>query len=56
MKKKERRYTGVAILRILDGTKAAYKREAKILGISYSELMRRVLMNYYEKNLNKKEI
>ncbi len=52
-KQKERRYTGVAILRMLDGIKVAYKKEAKVLGISYSELMRRVLTNYYEKNLNK---
>lgn len=50
-KQKERRYTGVAILRMLYGMKVAYKKEAKAIGISYSELMRRVLTTYYEQNL-----
>jgi len=47
-KKRERRYTTVAILRMDKKTKSEYIREAKSLGLSYSELMRRVLIARYE--------
>ncbi len=50
IKKREHKYDATAILRLRKQIKDAYTRNAKELGISYSELMRRVLERYYEKN------
>lgn len=47
-RKREHRYTTVAIMRIDKETKNLYIRDAKKLGLSYSELMRWVLKQRYE--------